>query len=230
MFNTVMRANPVGMRMNHYLAQAGLAPVIEIADVVTCFWPTWLGKIKPHRHPVYFQAARASDFPAMAALWRTFASGRQLARAYEPTEWQASLRLPPLPGQNWVLAWQGDELKGFVGIWDQRIFRQVQLLQPSALLRLIGWRPGQALPVGHCFHLCLPPASRRILPGLLHQALRQASDQGLGLLSLALDAQDPLLEWLPKHLVSLGSFGRMHLCSNQSPRRPRPYHLEMALG
>ncbi|HEY9842274.1 MAG TPA: GNAT family N-acetyltransferase [Candidatus Obscuribacterales bacterium] len=229
LFNTVMRSNPVGMRMNRYLAEAGREPVIELTDVMTYFWPSVIAPLLG-RLPGQFRLATADDYPAMAALWQELARSRQLARAYRSEEWGAPGRFPPLRPQDWILAHTGDQLLGFVGVWDQRPLRQIRLLNPPAALRLLGWHPDLALPLGHCLHLCLKPTARRLLPGLLQQALRQARSRGLGLLGLALDAQDPLCECLPASLRLLGSSGRMHLCSTQPPRRPRPYHLEISLG
>lgn len=60
LFNTVMQANPVGMRMNRYLAEADLPPVCEIAEVITCFWPTLLGTLAG-RPIALFRPATSAD-------------------------------------------------------------------------------------------------------------------------------------------------------------------------
>ena len=216
LFNTVMHSNPVGMRMNRYL---GLEAISEIQ---TCFWPTGLA---PRHANSSIRRARPADVAEMAALWAECAPKRQLTRVYAPSEWGRADCFPP--AQHWLLAQSGSEIVGFVGIWDQRALRQIQLETAGLALRLIGWRPGLALPLAHCLHLCLRPSARRILPDLLLAALGLARTLGARLLSLALDAQDPLREWLPR---TPGSFGRMSLCASKRPLRPKPFQLEMSLG
>lgn len=224
-FTTVARDNPVGRRMNAYYAEAGQMSMTLCGEVRSCFWPSLAGTLAPPSKRI--RPAKREDYPAMAALWQSVSQHRQLARRY--ASWDHA-PMPPLNPQDWLLAWQGDELQGFVGVWDQRSLRQVRLQHPSPLLRLLGWRPDRALPLAHCLHLCLSPQARRLLPELLFAALRLAHARGLGMLSLTFDVQDPLLAFLPPVLQRLGTYGRLDLISSQSPRRRWPFQAEMSLG
>lgn len=222
-FNCVATGNPVGLRMNRYLSEAGLSPMSVVGEILTAFWPCRLAPLWPLRHNMQYRLAEASDRAEMAALWDEIAPRRQLARAYTEGEWGHSSRFPQ--AQAWVLAHAGNRLMGFVGIWDQRALRQIRMQNPGPVMRLISGNGPLAL--AHCLHLCLRPEARPWLPGLLRQALQQAQALGAQLLSLALDAQDPLTAWLPQRL---GSLGRMHLLASLSPHKSLPYHLEMSLG
>jgi ribosomal protein S18 acetylase RimI-like enzyme len=224
-FTCVSTENPVGLRMNRYLSDAGMATMDPLGQLITGFWPCQLAGLWPETRKAQYRRAHPEDYPAMSALWEEVSSKRQLARAYQNEEWGSSRRFPPA---SWILAQSGHQLLGFVGVWDQRQMRQVRLLQPGPMTRLLsGWQANQALPLAHCLHLCLRPEARLLLPGLLKQALQVARSQGARLLSLALDAQDPLSQRLPRHL---GSLSRMHLLGSVRPQKNLPYHLEMALG
>ena len=224
-FTTVARDNPVGRRMNAYYAEAGQMSMNLCGEVRPCFWPTLAGSlVRPSKR---IRPATRADYPAMANLWQSAGQHRQLARRYD--SWDRA-PMPPLNPQDWLLAWQGEELQGFVGVWDQRSLRQVRLQHASPLLRLLGGHPNRALPLAHCLHLCLLPQARRRLPELLFAALRLAHARGLGILSLTFDVQDPLLAFLPPVLQRLGTYGRLDLISSRPPRRNRPFQVEMSLG
>lgn len=226
LYTAVDRHNPVGLRMNQSLGQQGLTQMEVQTEILTCFWPVLQAAWPlPARQGYLYRLATPCDYPAMQALWAELSPQRQLARYYAPGEWASARHFPA--AQRWILVESPQELLGFIGLWDQRALRQIQLLEPPWLMRALGWRPGRAMPLGHGLHLCLRPQARPALSGLIRRAMREAQGLGLQILSLALDTQDPLSEWLPRYQ---GSYGRMHLLGNQRPAKLKPFHLEMSLG
>lgn len=221
-FNTVDVQNPVGMRMNRYLAQANLANMQELTQVRTYFWPTLLSALDC-KNKFHYRSAQPQDVNQMSEIWQKVASRRQLARAY--TDWRTSLSLPP--AQNWIIAESRQEIVAFIGIWDQRAYRQIVLPESPFWMSWLGARAGFALPIGFGVHLCVRPEARACVPELIQQAMLCTRDMDLRFFALALDQQDPLNEWLPQQIRNSGL---MYLLGNHVPRKAQVFQLEMAFG
>lgn len=223
-FTCVAADNAAGLRKNQLLAESLGLQMQELTLLNACFFPAMP---LPLRKPSGFKIrlANAEDLPTLAALWAEIAPQRHLSRYY--SHWMDNSQLPPLQPQDWLLAEYCGKLIGFMGLWQQQALRQVYLTHTPLPLRLLGQKSEQPLNIVHGLHLCLLPRYRNYLPEIIKHSLKEVRKRGALLLSLALDTQDPLNDWLP---ISLGRSSQLRLLSSYVPTKTYPYHVEMSLG
>jgi len=155
--------------------------------------------------------SRASwnDIEEMAGLWRDVAKHRQLAPAYDADSLARWVReAPGLAIHDFRLARGRDgRLLGFVGLWDQRQFKQLTVVSYSprmAVARrvfnvvapIVGAErfppAGAPLNVVTATHVCMQRDRADVLRALLVSAHNGLRGSGCSLLNIGLDKCDPL--------------------------------------
>src|SRR5215210_6814171 len=182
---------------------------------------TRIGTIRTHSVPILWQRqvggsiaiapATWNDVAEMAALWKRVAPLRQLAPVF-PVDVMAWLRRP-VPGLEIssyrVARAATGELLGFFAVWDQRSFKQLNVVGYSSRMRMaraafnavasaVG---GERLPeAGHplnCVtiaHICVPGDRPEVLHALVASAHNDLRRSGISFMNVGLDTRDPLSE------------------------------------
>ena len=158
---------------------------------------------------VRVREAREEDLEEMGALWARLAPARQFARVMDAESLRAWLRQAPgLALHHYLVARRPDgRIAGFVGVWDQRSFKQLRVLGYSprlaaarvavnAVARLAGTerlpRAGDALASLATVHMCVPAEDPSVLRALLLRAYAMYRRSGNVVLTVTLDRRDPL--------------------------------------
>ena len=178
-----------------------------------------LGTIRTHSLPILWNRPVAGsidisragwrDLEEMASLWRQVAPGRQLAPVFtvdSMAEWIDST--PGLDISSYRLARsRSGELLGFFAVWDQRSFKQLNVVGYSprmqaarSIFNLIapvvgGARmpgTGHALNCATIAHICVPAASPDVLRALLASTHNELRHTGISFINIGLDTRDPL--------------------------------------
>jgi ribosomal protein S18 acetylase RimI-like enzyme len=170
---------------------------------VPILWPRRVGS------SIAIASARWNDVAEMGALWQRVAPLRQLAPAF-PVDAMAWLRRP-VPGLDIssyrVARASTGELLGFFAVWDQRSFKQLNVVGYSPRMRIarsafnavatvVG---GERLPeAGHplnCVtiaHICVPGDRPEVLRALVASAHNDLRRSGVSFMNVGLDTRDPL--------------------------------------
>src|SRR5687768_6210084 len=179
-----------------------------------------IGTIRTHslsilwkrRNPVHWTSVRRaawSDVEEMAALWSDVARHRQLAPVHDADSLARWVRdAPGLHIDDFRLVRASDgKLLGFLGLWDQRQFKQLTVVKYSprmavarrvfnSLAPLTGSEPlpqaGAPLNVVTATHVCVPHDRADVLRGLLVSAHNELRGSGCSVLNIGLDIADPL--------------------------------------
>jgi hypothetical protein len=145
----------------------------------------------------------------MATLWESVARHRQLAPAHDADSLARWIReAPGLKIEDFRLARGADgRLLGFLGMWDQRSFKQLTVVSYSrrmavarsvfnAVAPLAGSQrlpdSGAALNVVTATHVCVPSERADVLRALVVSAHNELRGSGCSLLNIGLDVNDPL--------------------------------------
>jgi len=153
--------------------------------------------------------ANWNDIEEMAGLWRDVAKHRQLAPAHDADSLARWVReAPGLDIHDFRLARGRDgKLLGFVGLWDQRQFKQLAVVSYSprmavarrvfnGVARVSGAErlppAGASLNVVTATHICVPCDRADVLRALLVDAHNGLRGSGCSLLNIGLDKSDPL--------------------------------------
>jgi ribosomal protein S18 acetylase RimI-like enzyme len=153
--------------------------------------------------------ARWSDLGEMAALWKRVAPLRQLAPVLPVDAMAWWIR--STPGLDissyWVARSQDGELLGFFAVWDQRAFKQLNIVGYSprmkaarAVLNVLAPavgaermpETGQALNCVTIAHVCVPGDRPDVLRALLVSAHNELRHSGISFINVGLDTRDPL--------------------------------------
>ena len=155
------------------------------------------------------EVARRDDLDEMGALWRTVAPNRQFAPVLDAERLAAFIDAAPgLRVEDYLVARRADgRIAGFVALWDQRLLKQLRVLDYSRRLSLartalnglarIAGTPrlptvGSTLSSLAALHLCVPHTAPDLLRALLLHAHAVHRGTGRLFLTLALDRRDPL--------------------------------------
>jgi hypothetical protein len=195
-------------------------------------------------------SARDEDLEEMAALWGRVAPERQWAPVLDASamrEWIA--RAPGLAVHDFLVARRADgRIVGFIGVWDQRSFKQLRVLGYSrrlararvavnAVARLAGTSPlppaGNRLDSLATVMPCIAGGDPSVLRALLLRAYAMHRQTGPLFLSVTMDRRDPLRVGL------MGLFAQPTLVGayvtspsgryGGPPLDERPMHYEAAL-
>lgn len=197
---------------------------------------------------VTVRAAGDRDVERMASAWDTFARRRQFAPVMTAETMQQWISAAPgLSIADYLIATDGrGAVLGFVGIWDQRTFKQLRVMDYSrglararrainAVSPLIGLpplpAPGECLPALAAVHLCADsPATAR---ALLLEAYRRHRGGRFAFLTLGLDTRDELVA-ATRGLLAQPTLVHAYVTSPRGVADPRelarlPFHHESAL-
>jgi ribosomal protein S18 acetylase RimI-like enzyme len=178
-----------------------------------------IGTIRTHSLPVLWRRRVAGsidiahagwrDLEEMAALWKQVAPLRQLAPVLTVdamAEWIDST--PGLDISNYRLARsRSGVLLGFFAVWDQRSFKQLNVVGYSPRMQaaravfnmLSPALGGERMPgTGHALncvtvaHICVPEDRPEVLRALLATAHNELRRTGISFINVGLDTRDPL--------------------------------------
>jgi ribosomal protein S18 acetylase RimI-like enzyme len=171
----------------------------------------WKRHDRSHRDDlgVTVSAAGWSDIDAMAALWQDVAAQRQLAPIHDADSLAQWIHeAPGLDIGDFRLArTRRGRLLGFVGLWDQRLFKQLTVVSYSKRMAFArrafniiasiagGQRlpsPGAPLNVVTATHVCVPHDRADVLRTLLVSAHNELRGSDCSVLNVGLDKKDPL--------------------------------------
>jgi GNAT superfamily N-acetyltransferase len=158
---------------------------------------------------MHVENARASDLGEMSELWRSRASERQFAPAFEENGFGGWIsQAPGLRAENYRLLRRTDgRIAAFIGFWDQDAFKRTRVLRYSRALgafRLFynlaapcvnaARLPAAGNPMRYLtgVHLCVPKDRSDMLRALLLASYNDLRGQGYAFLTLGLDVKDPL--------------------------------------
>ena len=153
--------------------------------------------------------ARRTDLDEMSALWSRVAPLRQLAPVLSPSalaDW--ILAAPGLGISSYRLARSSaGELLGFLAVWDQRMFKQLNVVSYSPRMKaargafnlfapIVGGermpRTGSPLNCVSIAHICVPADKPQLLRALVISAYNELRHSGCSFMNLGLDRRDPL--------------------------------------
>lgn len=222
-----------------------------------------IGTVRSHSIPILWRrglgarttsirTSRAgwSDVLPMTQLWSHVARGRQLAPVMTTRSLSAWIRAAPgLDISSYRLARSSTgELLGFIGVWDQRAFKQLTVVGYSRRLAavrsafnvvapLVGAErlpnPGSPLCCATVVHVCVPADRPDVLRTLLIEAHNDLRRSGLAFLNIGLDVNDPLSSGLTG-LLAQPTDVNAYILAERSGVAPeildgRPLHYEIAL-
>lgn len=202
------------------------------------------------RDPVEVTTATPADIEEMAALAGRVFPERQFGPAFDLpslTHWIAAA--PGLGISDHLLAREKGALVGWLGLWDESVFRRARVAAYSRTVTLQkvihdAFTPlTRALPlpkvgdVVGCVtiqHVCVPRDRPDVLRSLLADAGRRVHDWGCPWLRIALDPHDRLTDALGRMRTRVSSFGAYVTTPEGAdtvpPLHGRPLHFEAALA
>ena len=208
-----------------------------------------LWKRKQPANAVLIKAATWADVDEMADLWSAVAPLRQLAPVFDAERLATWIReAPGLDISCYRLARDiNGRLLGFFGLWDQRQFKQMNVVGYSSrmaavrrvfnfLAPIVDAEPlpdaGSPLALVTAVNVCVPSDRADVLRTLIIEAHNELRHTGCSLLNIGLDVKDPLTSALnglfaqPTDVHAYLTDGRAKLWT-----RPLdgPFHYEIAL-
>ena len=179
----------------------------------------YIGTIRTHSVPILWHRKTAGsieispaewrDLDEMAALWKRMAPLRQLAAVMGVEAMASWIRSTPglAISRYRVARSQSGELLGFFAIWDQRSFKQLNVIGYSRRMRMAramfnmaapamgGERmpaAGEALSCVTIAHICVSGERPEVLRALLTSAHNELRHTGISFINVGLDKRDPL--------------------------------------
>jgi len=178
-----------------------------------------IGTIRTHSLPILWRRPVADsidispagwrDLEEMASLWRQVAPRRQLAPVFPVdamAEWIDST--PGLDISSYRLARSlSGELLGFFAVWDQRSFKQLNVVGYSPRMQAARTIFNLVAPVvggarmpgtGHALNcvsiaqVCVPGERPEVLRALLRSTHNELRRSGIAFINIGLDTRDPL--------------------------------------
>jgi ribosomal protein S18 acetylase RimI-like enzyme len=221
---------------------------------------TRIGTIRTHSLPILWRRrvggsitiapATWNDVAEMATLWKRVAPLRQLAPVF-PVDAMAWL-IRPAPGLNissYRLARsRSGELLGFFSVWDQRSFKQLNVVGYSprmkaaravfnAVTPAVGGErlpeTGRAVSCVTIAHICVPGDRPEVLRALVASAHNELRRSGISFMNIGLDIRDPLSSAVdgffaqPTDVNAYVTSSRSGIPSE--PLNDAPIHYEIAL-
>jgi len=228
----------------------GVPPFRRIGTIRTHSIPILWRRTVSDRDSISIVPARWSDLDEMAALWERVAPLRQLAPVFSAKALGDLIRSSPgLDISSYHLARSpSGELIGFLAVWDQRAFKQLNVVGFSPRIRaarrafnvLAPIAGGQRMPRAgsplNCVsiaHICVPAERHRVLRSLVISAYNRLRGSGCSFMNVGLDLRDPLTAAM-KGLLAQPTDVNVYLTTARNGVAPdhldeRPVHYEIAL-
>jgi hypothetical protein len=187
----------------------GVPVLRRIATIRTHSIPILWRRRVNDRDSIHIASARWTDIDEMAALWSRVAPLRQLApvlSASAMADW--ILAAPGLDISSYRLArTSSGELLGFLAVWDQRVFKQLNVVAYSPRMKAArsafnllapavgGERmppTGSPLNCVSVAHICVPADKPLVLRALVIFAYNELRRSDCSFMNLGLDRRDPL--------------------------------------
>lgn len=221
-----------------------------------------IGTIRTHSIPILWRRAAIdpnsnrivpavwSDLDDMAALWGRVAPLRQLAPVLSANALRDWVRSAPgLDISSYQLARStSGELLGFLAVWDQRTFKELNVVGYSPRMKaaraafnllapVVGGermpRAGSPLNCVSIAHICVPPKKSRVLRALTISAYNNLRGSGCSFMNIGLDVRDPLTAAM-EGLFAQPTDVNAYMLTTRNGAAPehldgRPLHYEIAL-
>ncbi len=151
-----------------------------------------------------------ADVAAMAKLWQRVAPTRQFAPVHDAESLGAWIsESPGLSVSDFLLARRpgSEEVVGFLGLWDQHVFKQMRIVSYSRKLARVKTvlnaaspltkapklpPPGGELRYRTVVNICVPQGDADVMNALLRHAHEMLRGNGYSFFSVGLDTLDPL--------------------------------------
>ena len=189
-------------------------------------------------HPdLTVRTASAEDADAMMALWARVAPERDGAPLLDVASFSRFVvEAPGLAWSDYLLAFEGEDLVGSLGIWDQRGLKQTLVLDFNLWTDLarrahdaVAWAlrsprlpaRGEALKALQALHLCVSLRRPEVLRALLIEGRARCVREGVPALEIGLDPRDPLTDAL-KAFPRIGVDVRCYLSPTPDTREVPP--------
>lgn len=187
----------------------GIPQFRRLATIRTFSVPILWRRREANTEKLSVAPAAWSDLDEMAALWREVAPRRQLAPALSASSMADWIHnAPGLDISSYRLARSTDgRLLGFFAVWDQRAFKQLNVVGYSRRMKVarsvfnllapaVGSErlpsPGSPLNCVSIAHICVPAEAPEVLRALVVSAHNKLRGSGFSFINLGLDTRDPL--------------------------------------
>ena len=199
-----------GILVDH--PRSGFPAMHEIAHIHTLgiiLRRQWLPTFGRHPASIAIDRGSRSELPRIVSFLRQHGAKRQFFPAYDSGDFgENSPTTLGFQVPDFVVARQGDEIVGVMGLWDQSTCKQSVVQSYSSSLgrirplynlasRLIGAQPlpapGQHIRSAYASFICITDDDPVIFGILLRQMVRMATTRGYAYLMLGLAEADPLL-------------------------------------
>lgn len=223
----------------------GLPQLRRFATVHSYAIPLFFPRSGTARGQYTVRRAREADLDEMGCIWRVVARERQFAPIRDAADLPAGLAI-----DNYLLAHRAGtgRLAGFLALWDQDFFKRTCVMRYStrlgALRRVLNAaaplfsaprlpEPGAALRHLAAFQIAVPGSEPAALRALLERGYVEARRAGYVLITVGLDARDPLsgaLHGLMAIPTTLHAYVTTPAGAYRGPELgDRPLHFETAL-
>lgn len=210
----------------------------------------WRRRVRGPAARIRIDQARWTDIDEMAALWTRVAPLRQFAPALDAGTMASWIRAAPGLGiSSYLLARSsGNELLGFLALWDQSSFKRMIVESYSARLSLarrifnviapvMRAEPlpaeGEPLRMLTAAHICVPGETPEVLRALVVRAHNDLRHSSYSLFNVGLDVRDPLTHAMRGLLAQPTDIDayvtRVGVLPSPESLSDRPLHYEIAL-
>lgn len=246
-FTVVMKSNKAGLKKNLNLGRNNITDMHQVAEVFTYFFlPYKLRKIRTDKKYFIVQA-HENDMDLMFDLWGNINSKKSLTKFYSREEFKNWINnTEGLTINNYLLLKdERNNLKGFMGIWNQSRIRKIIVTEIPFYTRIFSriWNffavllklspfPGlnQELNFHNIINLCVAQEDAEALPLLIESAFNIIRKDKSLFLGLALDKKDPLNYYLDSFIAAKSELLLLSNYNLQSSQKDELYHLEISLG
>ena len=210
---TIMEDNENARRILES-GRGGLPTYRYIGRLATFVVPLGLRKGGPGSRDVLVTQASPDVLKDTVAFINRHNRARQFAPHYEEEDFQDSGVLPGMTVDNVYVAWQGENIVGVVGVWDQRRFKQTVVMGYEGALRWLrpvvnivtrvkGFgplpKPGSPIDFFYVGFVAIDPPNSAVLSSLLDHVSCEAPVEGCSHFLIGLSADDPMQEVLHKY-------------------------------
>ncbi len=246
-FSCVLNDNKAGLKKLANLGRDKITRFEKIGEIKTYFFLPFNPKRFLIKNDYFIRCATWDDLPEMVELWNQVISKKNLGRVFTLDEFENWIKNSPgLNISSYLLAIKDNEIKGFLGIWNQFEIRKIIITAEIPFMTIVRktWNffkklfnlphfpePGQSLNFFNVVNLCIPLKNSEILPSLINKAFKIVRENNSLFLAMALDKRDPLNENVRGFISSVSE---LDLLTNSKEvinnKKSNIYHMEISLG